>query len=64
MREAIAPYTLLVSYWFWDSSQVVISHFGWHLHEMAPFKTDEGELARMTVQGHAIKCDRGWIVHW
>ena len=42
----------------------LVIHDGWHLHEIAPFKSDEGELTRMTIQGHAIKCDRGWIVHW
>ncbi len=42
----------------------LVVHDGWHLHEMAPFRSADGDRARITLQGHAISCDRGWLVHW
>ena len=42
----------------------LVIHDGWHLHEMAPFRSAAGTDARITLQGHAIRWDRGWIVHW
>lgn len=42
----------------------LVVHDGWHLHEMAPFRDPDGDRARITMQGHAIKATDGWIVHW
>jgi len=35
-----------------------------YMHRIGEFSSDTPDLCRVTLQGHALKCPRGWAVYW
>ena len=42
----------------------LVSHPGYLLHQIAPMPDMEPEDERITLQGHAVRGEDGWILYW
>jgi hypothetical protein len=43
---------------------VLVTHSGHVLHQIAPVSSVDPDDERITLQGHAVRCERQWILYW
>jgi hypothetical protein len=46
------------------SPGVLVLHSGHLLHQIAPVDTVYPDDERITLQGHALRCDGEWVIYW
>jgi hypothetical protein len=42
----------------------LVLQFGTKLHQIAPVDRVEASDARITLQGHGVRCDKKWLLYW
>ena len=62
-RRAVLHEHRHATYHPYEAGKMVL-HNGHYLHQIARLSTLMPGDARITIQGHAVSTDRGWVVYW